>query len=191
MNKILSYLAVAVLAGLLVFAGSFINRTPVVPTVTCEGSNCPSFGSLTSPDIASRYLSVNDSTTYYNAVPLKVATTTTASANRSTNTICSILSPVATSTLVFGSTSFTYSTTSASEIGMGIGGTNPYATTTAIGTVNKIAANGKITLIASSTPATGTAVIFSPSTYFVVKMHGGGGTVSPTGTCIANFQVTE
>lgn len=105
---------------------------------------------------------------------------------QATTTVCALQSPASTSTLQFGSVQFSVaSSTQASTITLAKA-TTAFATTTSLGKF-VIAAGAQGTVIASTTPTLGDSVIFSPNTYFVVGMQGGGGTFSPTGTCSANW----
>ena len=112
-----------------------------------------------------------------------------------TNTPCAIKSPSATSTLTFGSASFTTSTSVASTVTLAKA--TSFNATTTILTEQSIVANGQRTTVASSTTAQGSEdKIFAPNQYFVVGMRGGTTSdgihkYSPVGTCQAVFTVTN
>ncbi len=105
MNKnILGYAVLAVVAGLLVFSGSFISKTQVVqqtPTSEQLQQIVRQFGALSSPDIQSPYLCVNGVCGWYASGDCLDATTTP----------FSVLSPAATSTLDLLQVSGTVGTT--------------------------------------------------------------------------------
>lgn len=135
-----------------------------------------SLGAL-NPDIISPYISFGG-VQMYSARSNDLAQATT--------TVCALQSPASTSTLQFGSAQFVVaSSTQNSTITLAKANT-AFATTTLLGKY-VIASGAQGTVIASTSPTTGDAVIFSPNTYFVVGMQGGGGTFSPTGTCSANW----
>lgn len=111
-----------------------------------------------------------------------------------TNTVCSFKSPSATSTLAKFQASFKTSSTSASQIIFGKG-TFQAATTTALGGLFPIAANGQIAVVASTTnytDANQTVFQLAPNTWVNLNMVPSGsgvGTESPTGGCTARFDV--
>jgi len=111
-----------------------------------------------------------------------------------TTSVCSFLSPAATSTLEFLTVDFDVSSTTASVITIATGA-NTTATTTVIGNEYNIAANAKATIIASSTDSDFVSglngMIIAPSQYINVGMKGGAGTFSPTGNCITRFTVVS
>jgi hypothetical protein len=107
-----------------------------------------------------------------------------------TTSVCSILSPAATSTLDLSKTAvvFTVSSTSASKITIAKG-LNTTATTTQFGTTYSLAGNEQAVILASTTAAQDNLDIniFAPNTSLNVGMQGGVGTFSPTGFCTASF----
>ena len=138
-------------------------------------------GSLTGPIINSNFLTVGGITEYYWSTSLKTATTT----------ICAIKSPAATSTMVFGSLSFTKGTTTAATLTMAQA-TTAYATTTAIGSQFVLAANNLGTMVASTTNGA-PYIQFAPNTYFVVGLQSSTAVtnLAETGKCQAIFRVTN
>lgn len=135
-------------------------------------------GSVVGPDSYFEYVANNDLQKYGQTVTLRTATTT----------ICAIKSPAATSTLTFAGVKFAVSSSTASTVTLAKA-TTAYATTTQIGNLVAIAANGQSTILATSTAANIIAqdTVFAPNTFFVVGMAGGVGTFSPTGSCSAEF----
>jgi len=99
-----------------------------------------------------------------------------------TTTICAIATPAATSSLEWFAVNETVSTTTASTITVYKGAT-PYANTTFLAGQN-VAAGAQTTLMSSTTLD---AFLLAPSQYIVIKQTGGTGTMSPTGTCSAEF----
>ena len=178
MKNLTNYIVVAVVAGLLVFAGSFIRSTgDTVVNVPKNDDGTPKYGALPGPDIPFPYISVGNVEQRYASISFNTASTT----------ICSVKSPVSTSTLVFGSVQVTTASTTALlfEIGKS---TVIDATTTSLGT-HALGASAKMTMLASTTPNTAgidKSWVFSPSTYFNVKYGKGIGTVvnnGLAGTC--------
>jgi hypothetical protein len=151
-----------------------------VKNETSELLNGPSVGSVSSPDIASPYLSFGD---------VRRWASHTGSLTQATTTICALQSPAATSTLVLGTLRLDVSSSTASTITYAKAAT-PYATTTLFNSV-AVAANGQAAILAASTTVsalTQTNAIFAPNQYLVVGMQGGVGTFSPTGSCNAVWQ---
>jgi len=110
--------------------------------------------------------------------------------NTATGTICAIKSPGATSTITNWGVDFVVSTSSASIVTMAKAST-AFATTTLLGAQIALAANAQA-YINGSTTATqlgAGANVFAPGTFFVVSMTGAtSGTVSPSGTCSAEWK---
>jgi len=115
----------------------------------------------------------------------------------STSTPCRIKGPAATSTLIFASADFRYSTSSAIYVELGkTTNAASYATTTSLG-IYEMPANDAKTIIASSTPTTGGKTTFNPNDWLVVKVAGATGATgvsgwtgfSPTGSCKAEWIV--
>lgn len=136
-------------------------------------------GAVTGPDTYFDYVANNDLQKFGQTRTLTTATTT----------VCAIKSPTATSTLTFGGVKFIVSSTTASTVTIAKA-TTAYATTTAIGG-GALGAGAQGTFNATTTTAADTsldgAMVFAPSTYFVVGMAGNVGTFSPTGSCSAEF----
>lgn len=103
-----------------------------------------------------------------------------------TNTVCSIKSPGATSSLLFAQARFNVSSTSATKIQFS-NSTNLATTSNAVSTgLFSIGANASVLVQASTTPSA--ATLFSPNSYLLLGMYGAtAGTVSPTGYCEAVF----
>lgn len=138
-------------------------------------------GGLAGPDIPSTYLKWGGGhgvRLYPTSYPLKTATTT----------VCSIQSPLATSTLVSGGILFTTSTTTASTGAIGKA-SNPTATTSVLNTWS-LAANEQGLFSASTTAQIGASAVFAPSEFLNFTMAGnvGGTTFSPVGSCHATFE---
>lgn len=113
-----------------------------------------------------------------------------------TTTICSILSPNATTTLGRLSVYFAVSSTTASTItiGKGLAGVVTNATTTLISKADLAANATKITVLASTTPVSAEedqVQVFGPKTRLNVGMAGGVGTFSPTGACTGVFNSVQ
>jgi hypothetical protein len=107
--------------------------------------------------------------------------------NTATNTVCSIKSPGATSTLLYANVRFLTSTTTASKVQFANNSTYSGTSTNVLSTgLYSIGANESVLIQASTTP--GTATVFSPNTYLTIGMYGTtNSTVSPTGACEAVF----
>lgn len=156
----------------------FFQKAPVV-TVTSPAPVVQNVGAVSGPDISSEYLRWGTGygiRVVQHALPLRTGSTT----------VCSIQSPLATSTLVSGGVSMTVSSTTASTVTLAKA-LGPGASTTLIGAI-PVAANAQVTLVASSTPTVYNTNVFSPGTWFNVTMTGGQGTFSPTGVCHATFE---
>lgn len=149
-----------------------VKTVPAVPN--------PVLGGLSSPDVSSPYFS-------FGGVRRWAASTD--SLTQATTTICALLSPSSTSTLVSATLRLDVSSTSASIIDIAKS-SNAFATTTKIGTTYYIAAGAQAAIVASSTGSVaGDATIFAPNQYLVVNMKGGLTNVfSPTGSCKAVWQ---
>lgn len=140
---------------------------------------------VSSPDIQSPYFS-------YGGVRFWAARAGLAQA---TTTVCAIQAPVATSTLIGGSVSFSVSSTSASTVTVAKA-TTAFATTTLLRT-SSVSANAQAQFsLASTTSSASTAAltldqsnrVFAPNEWLVVGMAGGVGTFSPTGSCSAEWE---
>lgn len=110
------------------------------------------------------------------------------SLNQGTSTVCSILSPAATSTLAMGSVEFTVSSTTASTVTLARAATAA-ASTTFLASAS-VATSSQADIYAVATSSSNSAYTFPPSTYFNVSMQGvaNSGSFSPTGVCTAVFQ---
>lgn len=129
-------------------------------------------GSVASPDIQSPYFSVGGVRIWANGSDSLVQSTTTPWAYQFQ----------ATTTVLFAGCKLDVSSTTAVTARLSKA-TTAFATTTALGQL-AVAANGKGTLIASTTLTAGyTSTIFEPRSWIVFSMQGGTGTFSPTGSC--------
>lgn len=103
---------------------------------------------------------------------------------QATSTICAIQSPAATSTLVSAAVHIDINTTASTAV---IGkATTAFATTTKLAQV-AIAAGTELNLVASTSPATSGANVFSPNTWLVASLEGSGA-VSLDGNCQATWE---
>lgn len=120
---------------------------------------------------------------------------TAARLTQASTTVCSIISPLSTSTLESAGIKVDTASSTATILEIGQS-SNPTATTTLIGGTYHIAAGGQAFVQASTSPTSST--VFAPSTYLVFKMQGGvtnGDTATaaqaagflPTGACQASF----
>lgn len=138
-------------------------------------------GSVAGPDSTYEYYSVNGVAEYKYSTPL----------NNASTTICSIKSPMATSTLLFASLNISTGTSTVLQIDMGHAVGNNTATTTALGTKFDLATTKLATIIATTTnPA---AVVFGPGEYFNVRFSPGSAITNTVnslkGACKAEFIV--
>lgn len=174
MNKLL----VSGLAGALLISTIFWVTLPskTVKTVEVKDVSSEALGALTGPDIPYQYISVGGVQMYSANVAFTTGTTTP----------CAIQSPAATSTLVMFGAQFDTSTTSATTVRF-TKGTAMQATTTALSGQLALAANAKGEFVASSTPEA--TFIIAPNNWVQVSLVGGSGTVSPVGSCVAQFTV--
>ena len=168
MNKTLGTVLVVILV--IATAGAYL-----YPKVSPVAE--PRVGANPGPDSQSECTSQNGLITCSTNKGLTLASTT-----------CSIRSPNATSTLVFGSLQVASTSAAAALIEMGKS-VSPNATTTLIGGVT-VAAGAQATIIASTSPSgagLNPTVVFAPNTYFNVK--NGSGVFQFGGTCTAQFIV--
>ena len=174
MNKLL----VSGLAGALLISTIFWVTLPskTVKTVEVKDVSSEALGALTGPDIPYQYISVGGVQMY----------STNIGFTKDTTTPRAIQSPAATSTLTLFAAKFDVSTTSATTVRF-TRGTAPQATTTALSGQLALAANARGSFVASSTPEA--TFIVPPSNWVQVSLVGGSGTVSPVGTCVAQFTV--
>lgn len=163
------------------------NITNTPETVTVVEKVPVEVGAVSGPDILSPYFSVGGARFWAANQTMQTGTTT----------VCSIQSPVATSTLVSGTVSLSVSSTTASTVTVARQ-TQGFSTTTRdfnnslIRTVS-IGANaqGQFQMATTSLTALADAQasqVYAPNSYIVVTMAGGVGTFSPAGTCTALFQ---
>jgi hypothetical protein len=137
-----------------------------------------SFGSVASPIINWPYFGFGDVIEHR---------AKTSSLNTASTTVCSLLSPAATSTLQDATVRFTVSSSTASVVSFSKG--PGFASTTLLQNYS-VGANAQatISLFGTTTSAGIDNLVFAPSQYFNVTMSGGIGTFSPTGTCQATWQ---
>ncbi len=190
MNTKTKFLVSGFVALSLVLSIVALNRTPE-PQIVIKEIVDSELGALSGPNIQSPYLCVNGVCRYFARVavanPLTMKEDQTGS-GIGTSTICSIKSPIATSTLITGSLALTTGATTTSHIDFAQAA-NPYASTTQIGTGSSFVANDEVNLIASTSPATGETTIFPPEQYFNIKVSGIGNSYSPVGFCNATWEV--
>lgn len=159
--------ALAVVAVLLL---SGIVETPRV------GEN---LGSVSSPDISSRYVSIGGA---------ELWTQQTSSLQQSTSTVlCSLQSPAATSTLIGGGITLTSATSGASSLSISKSNAQWTVDTLQIIATSSVAANATPVLVAASSTFNGEALndtIFPPNTYLVFAQQGAG-ILNQTGRCNA------
>jgi len=167
----LPVLASVVLAVVAVSAFGFggTKTETVVREVVKEIREEPNLGALSSPNIISQYLSVNDVRSWYGH---------TDSLNAASTTVCAFQGPAATSTATWA-VKLDSSSTTASILQFGTGAFST-ATTTRSGTDVAVGANAKAAAFASTT-------IIAPYGWVTVGMRGGTGTHTPTGACSAIF----
>lgn len=103
---------------------------------------------------------------------------------QASSTICALQSPAATSTLVSGAVHIDINTTASTAV---IGkATTAFATTTKLAQA-AIAAGTELNLVASTSPITNGANVFSPNTWMVVSLEGSGA-VNLDGNCQATWE---
>lgn len=158
------------LVGLAALFGGLFLLTPEPPTPAP-----PQLGALSSPDIASPYLSFGG---------VREWAYTTSMTNASTT--CAIQSPAATSTLVAATFYVTVAPTTTPQFEIG-NATTAFATTTSLAK-HHFSANTFRSVIATTSVTALTDGIVPPSTYVNVKQGGGGGSFVPTGVCKAVFR---
>lgn len=179
-GKVVAALAILVASLVGSYSGSFVASVPIPADSV--------LGALSGPDISSPYLNVNGVTKQYRSIAL----------NQASTTICSLRSPAATSTLVFGSVKILTPTTTTISLEIAKS-TVPDATTTRLAYDLSVA--GQTTMVVAvgtSTDATAPSnvvytifqddLIFAPNTYLNVKY---GSTLGITntlvGSCKAEF----
>jgi hypothetical protein len=108
-------------------------------------------------------------------------------AAKTASTTCSFRAPTqGTSTLQFAS--FKLSSTTSNALVVEIGRGTLDATTTLLGTTYNVAANAMATIVASTSPAAGDAIVFAPGQFLNIKV-GGAAAGGIGGTCDAEFQL--
>lgn len=162
---ILKTIVVSGIMALLIAGGT------VVVTAPTPEAPVDNLGAAPGPDTGYTYFGVGGVRQHSASKSLQTGTTT----------VCSIKSPNATSSLLFGGIRFVVGSTTASTVTLAKS-TNGTATSSSLGTF-ALAANAQGVGTASTTGNH----IFAPNQYFVVSMGGGTGTYSPTGTCKATF----
>lgn len=143
-------------------------------------------GAFPSPNILSDYLTYNGREVRYPAVQ---------NFRKATSTVCSFVSPNATSTLTYAGISSQTGTSTALTLYIAKAA-NTNSTTTLLGGTG-IAANARYTSIASTTPTVGIddKVVFAPNQNLNFNLKGGASDVvfrtsdSVTGVCHAEFSV--
>lgn len=166
-----------VLAGLVVLIGVVYVGVSYPKDNTVVQQVAQQFGSSSGPDRFNPCESTNGITSCFNKVSLKQATTT----------ICSIVSPPATSTLVFASLHMNVATTGgATTLTFAKAVFGATASTSLITAMNVAVGSG-----AEANAVASSSMVFAPSTMFNVTQAGGGsfigGTFSETGFCQATF----
>ena len=173
MNKLsFTALIVSILALGVAFVGKDVQT--VVNEVPVE------VGALSSPDLASRYFSFGGVREYAGSSKAPVQASTT---------ICAFQSPAATSSLDFASLNLS-SLSVAETIVTLAKATTAYATTTLIGNQMTVAANGAVTILASTTATQKVAAadVFAPNTWLVFGVQGTTSPlILPVGKCQARF----
>lgn len=159
----------------LVLGASAVLKSTKVEVVKVEvPTEVSTVGSVTGPDIYSDYMSVNGSILYVRRQNLRSATTT----------VCSILTPPATTTLQSATVELKSGTTTAMALAIG-NATNNGATTTRLA-YQQLAANQIYNLVSTTTALSDNSLV-PPSTYINVVMAGAPGgdftNFAPRGTC--------
>lgn len=133
-------------------------------------------GANPGPDISSPYYSVNGLVVFKNHVAMTPNASTT----------CAMRSPTATSTLSL--LAFTVASSSSSATIWEFGSaTDPFSTTTLIGTKYNLAAGAQGSVMGSTSPSTGSP-IYAPNTWINLKV-GAPGANYPKGFCDSTFTV--
>lgn len=138
-------------------------------------------GNASSPSVIDGCMEVNGLTSCYHRISL----------NQASTTVCSIKSPVATSTLRHGSLKITTGTTTALIL-YAAKSTSFAASTTLLAGGYALASNAQVTLLAStSLPfASDGVLMFAPSTYLNFSYQGAAGSLNTlVGSCAAEFLV--
>src|SRR3990167_8239246 len=179
MENIKQWSGVLVAIVAIVVFGFFQKPAQVIVNIPEQTVNTPPLGALTGPDIPYSYFSFGGVRRFAGSRTL----------NQASTTICSIQSPVSTSTLVLGSVKITTGTTTA--IGLEIGKSTLFdATTTRLSYV-ELASGAQVSLtafVASTTGAYGALarrdtadpsdMVFAPSQNMNVKYGGAAGSLN-------------
>lgn len=183
--NIKNILLTVVIAGVVsVISASVIRSEKVVQEVKEKTS----LGALSSPDIASPYLSFGNVRRYAAGATL----------NQASSTLCSLLSPASTSTLVSAGIQITTGTSTAVALEIGKGA----ITSTTTRFAYRVLASGvqaTLTAVTASTTATGGSAgstfttepdaVFAPNTYLNFKYGGApGATNTFVGGCTATWE---
>lgn len=182
-NILVSALVALVISGL-AFVGFQRNlEAPAETQETPAVQEAPAtYGAVASPDSPFRWMSVGGVRNEY--------TKTTALNQATSSVICTILSPVSTSTLIHGSIQLTSATGTVTSLSF-TKSLAPYAIGSTILSSTTVASGAQISFTAASstqTAQTNADLIFSPSTYLLVTQLGGG-ILNQTGSCEAIFTV--
>lgn len=175
MNKNLSISAIIV--SVLALGIVFFGGNESVQTVVRE---IKEVGAVSSPDFASRYFSFGGVRQWAGSSNNPVQASTT---------MCAFQSPAASSTLDFASLNLSSLSVSATVVTIAKA-TTAFATTTLIGNQMAVAANARVTILASTTEAQKIAAadVFAPNSWLVFGVQG---TTSPlllpVGKCQARF----
>lgn len=179
MNKSIILKSGVIVAVILVLVIVFSKNKNTEKIITIP--NYPNYGALSTPDLPTD-ISQGGMRTRAVHVPIY-------SLGLSTTTLCSIQSPVATSTLIHGSVTITTGTSTALQLEIAKS-TSPNATTTVLNSTIFGTGVTMGTLIASSTLTNGAdpSLVFSPNQYLVVKYGGtSGATQYLQGSCNAQW----
>lgn len=155
----------------------------VVGGVVVASRNSDSLGSLASPDIPSKYISIGGA---------RLETAQTYSLQQATNTVlCSLQSPSATSTLIAGGVTLTSATSGASSLSISKSSAQWTVDTLQIIATTSVASGAYASLSAASSTFNSEALsdrVFAPNTYMVIAQQGAG-VLNQTGSCSAIWSV--
>jgi hypothetical protein len=153
----------------------------VVPAkvTNVDNTKTTNVGALAGPDIASKYVSWGGVRNWAQGANLN--------GDAASTTICVIQAPqVASSTLKYFGIRESTSSTTASTIAV-YKSKSQWLATTLIAQGAAAANQNDVTLVATSTVLDTTTATFAPSDWIVVRQTGGTGTMSPVGSCGAQF----
>ena len=187
-NNYVKYIAVALVAGALVVAG-YVVKKPTVVTYQTDGTKTV-VGSVSSPDIMSPYFSYGGVRNWGAKIGL----------NQASSTVCTITSPVATSTLRYFSVQISKATTTAISVEVAKAVSGATGTTTRLA-YQLLASGAKATIhtgfVATSTDVTylnngetdlTNVFVFSPSQNLNVKYGSALGPLNVLeGSCVAEW----